>query len=47
MTEALNVKPKESCRWDVVSLGEVMLASTRRAPFGCGRAAASTTSRAA
>lgn len=25
MAEALNVKPKESCRWDVVSLGEVML----------------------
>jgi 2-dehydro-3-deoxygluconokinase len=25
MAEVLNVKPKESCRWDVVSLGEVML----------------------
>src|SRR5215216_2460315 len=25
MTEALNVRPKEGCRWDVVSLGEVML----------------------
>src|SRR5215212_5392170 len=25
MAEALNVKSKESCRWDVVSLGEVML----------------------
>ena len=25
MAEALNVKPKESCRWDCVSLGEVML----------------------
>jgi 2-dehydro-3-deoxygluconokinase len=25
MAEALNVKPKEGCRWDVVSLGEVML----------------------
>jgi 2-dehydro-3-deoxygluconokinase len=25
MAEALNVKPKEKCRWDCVSLGEVML----------------------
>ncbi|MBV8859569.1 MAG: sugar kinase [Acidobacteria bacterium] len=25
MAEALNVKPKSECRWDVVSLGEVML----------------------
>jgi 2-dehydro-3-deoxygluconokinase len=25
MTESLNVKPKEHCRWDCVSLGEVML----------------------
>ena len=25
MTEALNVKTKDGCRWDVVSLGEVML----------------------
>lgn len=25
MAEALTVKPKEGCRWDVVSLGEVML----------------------
>jgi 2-dehydro-3-deoxygluconokinase len=25
MAEALNVRPKEGCRWDVVSLGEVML----------------------
>jgi 2-dehydro-3-deoxygluconokinase len=25
MAEALNVKPKDGCRWDVVSLGEVML----------------------
>ena len=25
MAESLNVKPKENCRWDVVSLGEVML----------------------
>src|SRR5215211_6155223 len=25
MAEAPNVKPKESCRWDIVSLGEVML----------------------
>ncbi len=25
MTTALNVKPKENCRWDLVSLGEVML----------------------
>src|SRR5215216_5452584 len=25
MTEALNVRPKEQCRWDLVSLGEVML----------------------
>jgi 2-dehydro-3-deoxygluconokinase len=25
MAEALNVKPKENCRWDCVSLGEVML----------------------
>jgi 2-dehydro-3-deoxygluconokinase len=25
MAEALNVRPKEDCRWDIVSLGEVML----------------------
>jgi 2-dehydro-3-deoxygluconokinase len=25
MAEAMNVRPKEECRWDVVSLGEVML----------------------
>src|SRR3712207_8703305 len=25
MAETLNVKPKSECRWDVVSLGEVML----------------------
>ncbi|HEV7373136.1 MAG TPA: sugar kinase [Pyrinomonadaceae bacterium] len=25
MAESLNVKPKENCRWDCVSLGEVML----------------------
>src|ERR1044072_6496918 len=25
MVEALNVKPKDGCRWDVVSLGEGML----------------------
>src|SRR5918998_6768015 len=25
MAEVLNVKPKEKCRWDLVSLGEVML----------------------
>ncbi len=25
MTSALKIKPKESCRWDLVSLGEVML----------------------
>ena len=25
MAEALNIKPKENCRWDCVSLGEVML----------------------
>ncbi|MBD0371340.1 MAG: sugar kinase [Pyrinomonadaceae bacterium] len=25
MAASLNVKPKESCRWDIVSLGEVML----------------------
>src|ERR1700738_939270 len=25
VTTALNLKPKENCRWDVVSLGEVML----------------------
>jgi 2-dehydro-3-deoxygluconokinase len=25
MAEALKVKPKEGCRWDIVSLGEVML----------------------
>ena len=25
MTEALKIKPKEECRWDLVSLGEVML----------------------
>jgi len=25
MTEALKIKPKEQCRWDLVSLGEVML----------------------
>jgi 2-dehydro-3-deoxygluconokinase len=25
MTEQLNIKPKERCRWDIVSLGEVML----------------------
>jgi 2-dehydro-3-deoxygluconokinase len=25
MAEALNIKPKEGCRWDLVSLGEVML----------------------
>src|SRR5947209_14627297 len=25
MAEGLNVKPKEGCRWDMVSLGEVML----------------------
>lgn len=25
MAEALNIKPKEKCRWDCVSLGEVML----------------------
>ena len=25
MPEKLNIKPKEKCRWDVVSLGEVML----------------------
>ncbi|HEX8774866.1 MAG TPA: sugar kinase [Pyrinomonadaceae bacterium] len=25
MTEALNIRPKDDCRWDCVSLGEVML----------------------
>jgi 2-dehydro-3-deoxygluconokinase len=25
MAEKLNIKPKEKCRWDIVSLGEVML----------------------
>src|ERR1044072_1321741 len=25
MAEKLNLKPKEECRWDIVSLGEVML----------------------
>src|SRR4028118_996286 len=25
MSETLDVKPKENCRWDLVSLGEVML----------------------
>ena len=25
MSTVLNVKPKEDCRWDLVSLGEVML----------------------
>src|SRR5437660_10515480 len=25
MTESLTIKPKENCRWDLVSLGEVML----------------------
>src|SRR5215218_2579330 len=25
MAETLNVRPKDDCRWDVVSLGEVML----------------------
>ena len=25
MTEALHIKSKENCRWDCVSLGEVML----------------------
>src|SRR3954468_8504012 len=25
MAESLNIKAKESCRWDLVSLGEVML----------------------
>src|SRR6266700_3371833 len=25
MTESLTIKPKEKCRWDLVSLGEVML----------------------
>src|SRR5260370_36489298 len=25
MTTPLNIKPKETCRWDLVSLGEVML----------------------
>src|SRR5258708_34176551 len=25
MTTAINLKPKENCRWDLVSLGEVML----------------------
>src|SRR4030095_3224075 len=25
MAEVLNLRPKESCRWDLVSLGEVML----------------------
>jgi 2-dehydro-3-deoxygluconokinase len=25
MTSALNIKPKKNCRWDLVSLGEVML----------------------
>ena len=24
-TTALNLRPKENCRWDLVSLGEVML----------------------
>ena len=35
MTESLTVKPKENCRWDLVSLGEVML---RLAPPSPGRA---------
>jgi hypothetical protein len=25
MAESLNIKAKENCRWDLVSLGEVML----------------------
>src|SRR5438034_11834710 len=25
MTTPLNIRPKENCRWDLVSLGEVML----------------------
>src|SRR5215213_3074046 len=29
MAEALIVKPKEGCRWDVVSLGEVSVHTTR------------------
>jgi len=54
MTSALKIKPKESCRWDLVSLGEVMLrldpgdgriSTTRNFQFG--EEAANTTWRAA
>ena len=47
---SLVIRKKEECKWDLVSLGEVMLrldpgdvrvATTRQ--FRCGRAAASTT----
>jgi len=33
MTAPLNLRPKENCRWDLVSLGEVML----RLDPGAGR----------
>src|SRR6184192_2867398 len=35
MTTSLNIKPKENCRWDLMSLGEVML----RLDPGSGRVA--------
>ena len=53
MSEPLTPKPKTNCRWDIVSLGEVMLrldpgeeriATTRS--FAFGKVVVSTTSRA-
>jgi hypothetical protein len=52
MTDELKVKSKDECRWDQVSLGEVMLRlDPGQAEFTppehlkCGKAAANTTSR--
>ena len=50
----LVIRKKDECKWDLVSLGEVMLRLDRamygwrrRGSFRCGRAAASITWRAA
>ena len=47
----LELKPEQSCRYDLISLGEIMLrfdpergGFTPRAPFGSGKAAVNTMS---